>query len=114
MLKNLFFVCILVAATVPFSTAQSASFNCRYAKLAAEIAICQSRELHILDEKMAGKYVRLKQHLGGAVWRNLRNEQRHWQRRRNNCGYDNICIEDSYVYRIRALNHWLYEYNLGG
>lgn len=89
---------------------QAASFNCGYAKLPAEVAICQSGELHSLDEKMAAKYYRLKRRMPRGAWSNVQDEQRRWIRRRNACGYDKYCLEDSYVYRIRSLNHWLSEY----
>ncbi len=104
-----FVVTAVFFAVMAGSSTQAASFNCRYAKLPVEVAICQSRELNRLDEIMARKYYRLKRRLGGNDWRELRSEQRRWQRRRNRCGYDRYCIEDSYVYRIRALNHWLFD-----
>ena len=101
-------VCLGVFSFI--SSSEAASFNCKFAKLPSEVAICQNGDLHLLDEKMATKYFKLKQVAKKSDWTLILQEQRKWQKRRNKCGYAADCIEDSYVYRMRALDHWLYEY----
>ena len=92
------------------SPAEATSFNCRYAKLAAEIAICQDGRLSRLDERMASKYYRLQNRLPYSYWRQIKISQRGWLRSRNRCGYNFRCIENAYYARIRYLNRWLQSY----
>ena len=87
--------------------ASAASFNCRYAKLPVEVAVCQSRILGRLDERMARKYYRLKERAPYGAWREITREQKRWIRERNSCGYNEGCIEDAYYRRIDRLNLWL-------
>ncbi len=109
-MKKLVFASIFFALTLSSNSASAASFNCSNAKLPAEVTICQNGELGRLDEIMASKYFRLKRNLPATRWRELLAEQRRWQVRRNDCGSEVYCLEDSYVYRLRALNHWVAEY----
>lgn len=104
---------VLLGAAVLFlvaGKANAASFNCSYARLPVEVAICQSNTLHILDERMSSKYYRLKNRLPGYQWRQVRRQQKSWLRDRNRCGYDTQCLIGSYNWRIGALNRWLDNY----
>ena len=109
-MKKLIFTSMVFAFLASSPQVQATSFNCGYAKLPSEVAICQNVELGRLDEIMAEKYFTLKRRLSKINFRNLKNEQKRWQTRRNSCGYNRDCLEDSYVYRIRALTHWLVDY----
>ncbi len=109
-MKKLFLLTVLLATAAGASTTQAASFNCRYAKLPVEVAICQNDNLHVLDERMARKYFQLRDRLPGHLWREVRGEQKSWIRRRNRCGYDNYCITGRYTSRIRQLNRWLQDF----
>ena len=95
-----------VLAGTAISSSQAASFNCRYAKLPAEVAICQSDTLSRLDERMAAKYYRLRRNLDHVDRAQLKDDQRFWLRQRNRCGYNLGCLEDSYYRRIDQLNRF--------
>lgn len=83
--------------------AAAASFNCRYAALPAEVAICNSGQLHRLDERMASLYFGLKSDLpSDGVWE-LKQGQRRFISRRNACGYSKGCIANAYENRIDRL-----------
>ena len=91
--------------------AQAASFNCRYAKLPDEVAICQSDTLSALDEEMASLFYEVTDMLRRqGRWRALRalkRSQRRWLRRRHACGYNFGCIRRRIVQRIDYFESWL-------
>ncbi len=82
------------------ATAQS--FDCSKARLAAEIAVCDSPQLSRLDEEMSALYFGLPY----IVREEIKGSQRRWLRRRNACGYDALCIEDAYLRRIEVLSQF--------
>lgn len=92
----------LAAGFLVPAAAQAQSFNCRYAKLPAEVAICQSPELRALDSKFARMY---------WEWRNGEQVnapdlyQRRWLQQRNRCGYDDSCLRSMYKERIYDLEN---------
>ena len=99
-----------VLATLAFSLnapAQAASFNCRYAKLPDEVAICQDPELSMLDEEIARDYfTALNRYRRRGDWytvKGLRQTQRNWLRLRHTCGYDADCIRRWMYHRAREL-----------
>ena len=50
-------IALLVGGTLgTTATADTQSFNCRYAKTATEVLICQNPELGRLDEEMAAAF----------------------------------------------------------
>ena len=108
-MKKLFIAAFFTTIAASSST-QAASFNCRYAKLPVEVAICQSVNLNRLDEIMSRKYYSLRDRTPGYIWQQIRGEQKRWIRRRNRCGYDDYCITGRYTARIRQLNFWLEDY----
>jgi uncharacterized protein len=92
--------------------AAAASFNCRYASLPAEVAICNSGQLHRLDERMASLYFGLKSDLpSDGVWE-LKQGQRRFISRRNACGYSKGCIANAYENRIDRLCSLADDYGL--
>lgn len=94
---------VLVAASA--AEAQP-SFNCRYAKLPAEVAICQSSELSELDRTMAQLYFSQLNRWTGDVRDDLQAFQQQWLEQRNACGYDHGCLSQSYYNQIQALQRW--------
>ena len=95
----------LIGALVLFSSgmASAASFDCRNASRADEIAICDSRELSQLDVKMATLYDTILKLVGMGVRGNLQDQQRAWLNDRAACGADRACIGNLYEARIRTL-----------
>jgi uncharacterized protein len=93
---------LVILALTPFA-AQAQSFNCRYARSADEVLICQNARLGALDERLSGIYARLRNSLYGSARRGLEAEQASWLRSRRRCGRDAGCIASSYMQRIREL-----------
>ncbi len=85
------------------TAAQAQSFNCRYAKSADEVLICQDPKLSSLDERLASAYAHLRQRLFGAQRARLSVDQAAWLRGRRDCGRDAHCIAELYVARIKEL-----------
>ena len=86
---------------------QAASFNCRYAKLPDEVAICQNPELSMMDEDLAAEYFgKLDHYRSIGDWytvRFLKTTQRQWLRWRHSCGYNADCIRRLIHHRMREL-----------
>jgi uncharacterized protein len=85
------------------SGAQAQSFNCRHAKTADQVLICQTPRLSSLDQEMSYLVSRLRKSLSARERRVLDAEQHSWQRARMSCGGDANCIKDSYDDRIHQL-----------
>lgn len=79
------------------------SFNCRYAKTADEVLICQDDQLSALDERMASIYSQVHQSLYGSQRLMLEAEQGTWLCSRMGCGRDRDCIAQAYQRRIQEL-----------
>ena len=93
----------LAALLLPAAAAQAQSFNCRYARFADEVAICQSPLLSRLDERMSRRFYEARNESGGP---DLDAEQDAWLRSRRSCGSDEDCIEEAYRERIRELRDY--------
>ena len=95
-----------VAATsttpaVAVSTPAHPSFNCALAHTVVEGMICGSGELSAMDSKLASLYeAKLKTAAAPSV---LRSDQLAWMRKRNACGANVNCLEQSYEERITQL-----------
>ena len=87
----------------PVQATPRPSFNCAYAKLPVEIAICNSVELADLDVQMSRLFFQRKARLRTAGQRWLKSVQRNWLAQRNACGSNAGCIRQRYLERIRAL-----------
>jgi uncharacterized protein len=85
---------------------QAQSFNCRYAKTADEVLICQNADLSALDEQMSSLFSRLRNSLSHGETRLLDREQSFWLQNRISCGRDAGCIEGAYQRRIRQLRSY--------
>jgi uncharacterized protein len=86
---------ILAVLTLGSISAAAQSFNCRYARLPAEVAICQDPGLRAMDRQVAKMYFEWG---GGQVY------QRDWLRNRNRCGYNSACLRKIYESRIWELD----------
>lgn len=95
-------LCFMWAAANPV---HAQSFNCRYAKLPAEVAICKNPYLGDLDEQMASIYFSVRRQLYGNARKQLERDQKYWLKGRNRCGYNAPCIEDAYNRRIYQLSY---------
>lgn len=100
------FVSALAAMTV--STARAAPpFNCSVAQEQAEVALCDSADLGLLDREMNRLYFDKRDGLKAAgklpEADSLRMEQRAFLKTRNDCGYDTVCITALYKTRLKAL-----------
>ena len=99
-----FLIVIMVFFT---PTIFSASFDCSKAKLPAEIVICNDSEISKLDEEIVKAYEAVIKK-GGS--NELKESQRIWLRKRNDCGTDASCLKRLYVARISELKgksvHW--------
>lgn len=77
------------------------SFNCALAHTVVEGMICGSTKLSAMDSKLASLYeAKLKRTHEPSV---LRGKQLAWIRKRNACGANVICLEQSYQERIAQL-----------
>lgn len=101
-----FAVALAAPALLAAAPAEATSFDCRYARIPAEFAICDSRQLGRLDERMAEAYFYLVNTGPNWATRRIKREQTSWLAARDDCGYDNRCIRRAYRERIDALAHW--------
>ena len=85
------------------TASQAASFNCRYAKLPAEVAICQNEDLQTLDQDMSDSFFYYRPLLEGRALTKLNRSQRSFISRRNSCGSNTSCLENVYNARITAM-----------
>ena len=97
-------VCLALVLLPASAAAQS--FNCRYARSADEVLICQDGTLQALDERMATQYAATRNSLSRRERRQLEAEQAKWLRSRRDCGRDINCVESSYRVRIRELRSY--------
>jgi uncharacterized protein len=96
---------LVLAAVValPGGPVHAASFDCRKASNADEVAICDSRELSELDVKMATLYETILKLVAMGTRGAMQDQQRAWLQERAGCGADRACIRRLYDARIRAL-----------
>ena len=92
--------------------AQAASFDCRKARTADEVAVCSDPLLSELDDIMADFYRRLRHYTQNfdnamGLQAQLVDEARDFLRRRADCGDDRTCLEQAYCTRIlELLRRW--------
>jgi len=100
MKRNIMTALVAVMSTGAFAQ----GFNCNYAKLPAEIAICNNDELGALDRRLNSLYYRVRNQLVGEARFALEAEQQAWLHRRNQCGGDEGCLIRAYEVRIANLS----------
>jgi uncharacterized protein len=86
--------------------AEAQSFNCRYARSADEVLICQEPQLSRLDEELSAVYARVRNRTRGSDLEELTAEQASWLRGRKECSRDYRCIESYYRRRIAQLREF--------
>ena len=106
---------IALAAVIMSGPAKAGpSFNCAYANIPTEIAICRSAQLSSLDRRMAARYFSLVNRAPARLADRFRTQQRAWLRARNACGYRVRCIERRYINQIARLSRWAQLPAVGG
>ncbi len=99
--------CTLLLATIFPVQVYAASFDCQKAKLPAEKAICQYRNLNDQDVKMVTTFNILTQLLPMGGRDALKDEQRVWLQQRNACASKVSCIATQYQQRQTQLDELL-------
>lgn len=94
----------LLAGMMTSQASQAQSFNCRLARAADEILVCQDEELSRLDERMAALYFGLRNQASSPVRAEMEAEQADWRASRRVCGRDRRCIRAAYGVRIDELS----------
>src|SRR5829696_1354704 len=93
-----------LAGLLHVQAAHAQSFNCRYARTADEVAICESARLSVLDERLSRRFFRLRDSLYGPDRARLDRDQTAWLNARHQCGSDRACIADAYLSRLSDLS----------
>ena len=99
---------LLVEAPV---NAAAASFDCRQARTADEVAICDNRELNDLDVRMATLYEVTTGFVAMGQRSAMTDEQREWLAQRHLCRADVRCLRRFYRQRIAELESVVAEIN---
>jgi uncharacterized protein len=97
---------IAVAIVLAMSPANAASFNCKFAKLPAEIAICSDPTLGAEDEELARQFSPLLEVAAADAVKTIKKEEAAWLVSRNACGSDRQCILGRYRERLQRLGEW--------
>ena len=93
------------AALLFAATAQAQTFSCAYSQSPAQMAICNSEDLLVLDEKLSAMVAQRLARAATLVEREaLQREQSAWMGSRNACGNDQACLQLSYGERIARLS----------
>src|SRR4051812_30522157 len=96
---------ILTTVALLMSTGAIAQgFDCNYARLPAEVAICNSGRLSALDRRLNAVYYQVRDEAVGEARLALEAEQQAWLRERNECGADEGCLIEAYEVRIANLS----------
>ena len=101
-------ILMLGAAMMAAAQAQAAPpFDCSKATEQAEIAVCDSADLALIDREMNRIYFDRRDALKAAgkldAVDKLRTEQRAFLKTRNDCGYDTSCLTALYKKRVSDL-----------
>lgn len=102
LLRALLFVTVMALP----SLAEAQSFNCRYARQADEITICEDPVLSRLDERMSRLFFEVRDAVWGRERAALDADQAEWLESRRSCRRDPECIEGTYRQRIRELRRF--------
>jgi uncharacterized protein len=99
-------ILIALIAAMAAGPAGAASFDCKKAKLPAEIAVCSDPTLSSQDEELARQYLPLVKSAPAAPAKEIKAEQKAWLAERNACGADKQCIMGSYRERLQRFGEW--------
>jgi len=96
------------ASGLPLASLAAPPFNCSKATEQAEIAVCDSADLALIDREMNRLYFTRRDALKASGKQDeldaLRSEQRAFLKSRNDCGYDTACLTALYKKRLDVLN----------
>ena len=96
---------LTLAALLCAATAQAQSFSCAFSQSQAQMAICNSEDLLVLDEKLSAMVAQRMARSATMVEREaLARDQSAWMGNRNACGTDEACLLQSYGERIAQLS----------
>jgi uncharacterized protein len=99
-------IMIAVAAAILVSPASAASFNCKRAKLPAEVAVCTDPTLSAADDQLARQFAPLIGMAAPDDVKAIKKEEDSWLASRNACGGDKQCILGRYRERLQQLADW--------
>ena len=99
-------IAIAIAAAIVASPVTAASFNCKRAKLPAEIAVCTDPSLSAADDELARQFGPLIEIGGPDDVKAIKKEEDAWLTSRNACGSDKQCISRRYQERMKQLGEW--------
>ena len=99
-------ILLALIAVMMAGPATAASFDCKKAKLPAEIAVCSDPTLSSQDEELAREYVPLVKSSPADLAKAIKTEQKAWLSARNACGSDMQCIMGSYRMRLQRFGEW--------
>lgn len=95
-MKRLIFSTLLVACGIALA---DPSFDCTKAKEDAELAICDSKKLSVIDKVFSDNYRSIiNSDIGVTAKKSIKQEQREWVKKRNAC-MSNECITKAYISR---------------
>jgi uncharacterized protein len=96
---------LTLASLLVATRAQAQSFSCAHSQSQAQMAICNSEDLLVLDEKLSAMVAqRLARAKTLSERETLQREQSAWTGQRNACGSDQACLQRSYGERIVRLS----------
>ena len=105
--RVLLLLCAAAAVWRPAGSSAAPPFDCSKATEQAEIAVCDSPDLALIDREMNRVYFDKRDALKAAGKLDevdkLRTEQRAFLKARNDCGYDTMCLTAMYKKRVQAL-----------
>jgi uncharacterized protein len=84
-------------------TARGPSFECSTTAPMDEVTICADRSLAALDRQLDDLYQRTLAAVTRSEANSIRDDQRAWLKRRQDCDIDKACIRAAYQTRIDAL-----------
>jgi hypothetical protein len=97
-------IALTLAAFFLAGKARAQSFECASAATPAELAICNSEQLLVLDEKLSAMVARRETKASNPILRQVvSDDQAEWARLRNECGVDEACLITRYTMRISEL-----------
>ena len=95
---------LLAGAALTPGHAHAASFNCRFARLPDERAVCADLALNDQDVRMSQLYDITRRLVPMGTRGAIMDRQVVWLRQRRACGGDRACIGRAYAGRIAELN----------
>lgn len=109
-MRLLFTFALFALFTILTSTAHAASFDCSKPTKPVERLICETNNLSILDEQLAGAYKAAMKAASPATGTNtselLKSSQQRWLRTTRDACKNVQCLANAYVGRIALLVQW--------